>query len=314
MRGKWAAMAGVALTCMLYTGCSAAAAMPEAANTSLSMEAAEAESEIGIETEESGGIGAAAAALDAFCAQQPGSFSVYLQDLSTGESYSYGENTLYYGASTLKVPFALWLCGRADADAIDLDTGIDNVFYGQAALYAGTDLEAYTNSASIPARTAMQAMLGDSDNNATTLLAAAWPAAFDTGFTEYVEGLGFSAAGTCSVTEDGGLAGELTVTELAAAMQALYAYTESDAANALFLRACFGQPGYKALYLPAGYHVVSKYGSWDGAFHDAAIVYAPHPYLLCCMTDQGDSTVDFPPEPVAAMQTLGQMAWECLNG
>lgn len=259
-------------------------------------------------------LAGATAALDALCAQQPGSFSVFLRDLTTGESYAYGADTLYYGASTLKVPFALWLCAQADAGKIDLDSEVDNVFYGQTALYAGTALAQYANTATVPARAAMQAMLDDSDNNATTLLAAAWPATADTGFVEFVEELGFSAPDTCYVTEWDGLMGDISVTDLAAAMQALYDYTEGDAANAKFLRVCFGQTEYEGLYLPTGYRAISKYGSWDAAFHDAAIVFGPHPYLLCCMTDQGDTDIDFPPAPVAAMQELGKTVWWYLDG
>lgn len=58
---------------------------------------------------------ALAAELDEFCAAQPGSFSVYLQDLTSGQEYTYKADTLYYPASTLKAPYALWLCQRDDA-------------------------------------------------------------------------------------------------------------------------------------------------------------------------------------------------------
>lgn len=53
--------------------------------------------------------------LDEFCAAQPGSFSLYLQNPATGESYTYNTDALYYPASLLKLPYAFWLCGQADA-------------------------------------------------------------------------------------------------------------------------------------------------------------------------------------------------------
>ena len=49
--------------------------------------------------------------LDEFCAAQPGSFSLYLQNPATGESYTYNTDALYYPASLLKLPYAFWLCG-----------------------------------------------------------------------------------------------------------------------------------------------------------------------------------------------------------
>ena len=87
--------------------------------------------------------------LDAFCAVQPGSFSVYLQDLTSGEEYTYQADTLYYPASTLKAPYALWLCQRDDAGEIDLDAELPNQFQGSM---AGTALESFNDSATVPAR------------------------------------------------------------------------------------------------------------------------------------------------------------------
>ena len=65
--------------------------------------------------------------------------------------------------------------------------------------------------------------------------------------------------------------------------------------------------------LPDGVPAAKKYGSWDYAYHDVAIVYAKHPYWIVCMTDQGDENVDFPEEPTQAMQTLGQLVYEYWN-
>ena len=62
-----------------------------------------------------------------------------------------------------------------------------------------------------------------------------------------------------------------------------------------------------------GSAAAKKYGSWDYAYHDTAIVYAAHPYILVCMTDQGDAAVDFPPAATAAMQELGKRVYEGLN-
>ena len=59
--------------------------------------------------------------LDEFCAAQPGSFSSLPANPATGESYTYNTDALYYPASLLKLPYAFWLCGQADAGTLDLE-------------------------------------------------------------------------------------------------------------------------------------------------------------------------------------------------
>ena len=64
----------------------------------------------------------AAATLDAFLDAQASTVSVWLQDLTTGDTYTYNESSGFYCASTLKAPYALWLAQRDEAGEIDLDT------------------------------------------------------------------------------------------------------------------------------------------------------------------------------------------------
>ena len=58
----------------------------------------------------------AAATLDAFLDAQPSTVSVWLQDLTTGDTYTYNESSGFYCASTLKAPYALWLAQRDEAE------------------------------------------------------------------------------------------------------------------------------------------------------------------------------------------------------
>ena len=69
-------------------------------------------------------------ALDAFCAAQAGSFSVYVKDLSSGEEYFFGTDAEYYPASILKAAYALWLCEMGEAGLVDLSGAVYN-FYGE---------------------------------------------------------------------------------------------------------------------------------------------------------------------------------------
>lgn len=248
--------------------------------------------------------------LETFCTAQEQGFSVCLIDLKSGDTYSTGEGSVYYMASLLKAPYALWLCMGADDGNLDLDTELLNTRQGGL---AGGALTAYDQSATIPAREALRAMLAFSDNDATELLAQQWPASSEMGFPIFLKALGFSQAELCSITPEDGIAGYATVTELASCMERIYRYMESDAPHAALLRECFTAAVHQALYVPQEIEAAKKYGSWDYAFHDAAIVYAENPYVLCCMTDQGDADVDFPELPTAAMQQLGRLAYQVTN-
>lgn len=253
---------------------------------------------------------ALAAELDEFCAAQPGSFSVYLQDLTSGQEYTYKADTLYYPASTLKAPYALWLCQRDDAGEIDLDTPLPNQFVGRM---QGTALEKYNDFSTIPARAAICAMIVNSDNNAATLLTTQWPAGEDSGFPQFLADLGFAAADTCTITPERHILGMASAADLGRAMEALFLYFDCGTDNAPFLKQCLLAADHEILYVPKGVAAAKKYGSWDYAYHDTAIVYAAHPYILVCMTDQGNAAVDFPPAATAAMQELGKRVYEGLN-
>lgn len=245
--------------------------------------------------------------LDDFCAEQPVSFSLYLQNLATGERYTYNEDALYYPASLLKAPYALWLCQRADAGEIDLSVELRNTRKGKL---ADTALSAYNNADTIPVMAAIHAMVVYSDNKALTILTGKWSAGEGSGFSEYLQTeLGFSAADTCSITPKSGILGMASAADFGAVMQALYDYFETKTAVSAFLQSCFLAAGHDMIYVPDTVLAAKKYGSWDYAYHDAVIVYARVPYLIVCMTDQGSADVDFPPETTAAMQTLGEMVY-----
>ena len=231
-------------------------------------------------------------------------------DLSTGEEYSYGASAQYYPASLLKAPYALWLCNLAEEGLLDLDGELYNLYAGQL---ADTTLAEYDYAETIPIWSALHAMIADSDNLAMRMLAAVWPGVQDTGFQSFLGELEFELPGSCSISMEEGIAGVMTVTDAGRAMAALYDYFETGTDTALRLRQCFLDAGHTALYIPDGVEAAKKYGSWDDAFHDLAIVYAARPYILCCMTDQGDTDVDFPTEPVEAMQQLGRLVYEQLN-
>lgn len=247
--------------------------------------------------------GAERAALDELCAGMPGSFSLILLDLESGDEYAYRPDTPYTAASLVKAPYALWLCQRADAGEIDLAQPIP---YPAECWQGGGLLAGYAGQQTIDPALLMTAMLAQSSNEAARALAACWLT--DEAFHAFLrEELGFSNPESCRI--DPRIRGSVTARDLQNTFEALNAYFASGAAHAEALRGMLLAAEHEILWIPEGTPAAKKYGSWDGAFHDAAIVYAPHPYLAIALSDWGDRTIDRPAAAMERMRQAGKLAW-----
>lgn len=247
--------------------------------------------------------GAERAALDELCAGMPGSFSLILLDLESGDEYAYRLDTPYTAASLVKAPYAIWLCQRADAGEIDLAQPIP---YPAECWQSSGMLAGYAGQQTIDPALLMTAMLAQSSNEAARALAACWPT--DEAFHTFLrEELGFSNPESCRI--DPRIRGSVTARDLQNTFEALNAYFASGAAHAEALRGMLLAAEHEILWIPEGTPAAKKYGSWDGAFHDAAIVYAPHPYLAIALSDWGDRTIDRPAAAMERMRQAGQLAW-----
>lgn len=229
----------------------------------------------------------AAASLDAFLDAQPGSVSVWLRDISTGDTYTYGESAGFYCASTLKAPYALWLAQRDEAGEIDLDTSWNGS--------TGWD-RIYT-------------MISVSSNDAAHGLAGVWPGDVENGFADFLTQLGFASPEGCEVTQDG-IHGWVTARDGGLSMEALYHYFETGSENALRLQQAFLDAQHDYLWFPAS--AAKKYGSWDNAFHDMGICYSEQPYILSVFTGYGTQD-EVPAEGVEMMQQFGRLVAQVLG-
>lgn len=221
--------------------------------------------------------------LDSLLESMPGRVSVWLKDITTGQTYTYQTQTDYYCASVLKAPYALWLSQKDESGEIDLS----EMHYSKSYW----DL--------------LHNMIANSDNDATYLIANKWQADAQSGFQDFLSQLGFSNPGSCDVMPDG-IHGRMTAEDGGKTMEALYNYFETGTEDAKRLQDAFLAADHQLLWLPDT--AAKKYGSWDGALHDMAIVYTEHPYIISVFTDWGNTEVGFPAEGTARMQQIGQLA------
>lgn len=230
---------------------------------------------------------AEAAEMDALLDGMPGSISVWIQDIQSGQTYTYKPDNGFYCASTLKAPYVLWLCQRDEEGLIDLNAAVGSK--------TGWEL--------------IDPMIAHSSNGAAHDLGQMWPGNLDTGFSDFLTELGFASPEGCEVVEEG-IHGWVTGADGGRAMRALYDYFETGSVNALKLQESFLAADHDLLYCPAP--AAKKYGSWDQALHDMAIVYAERPYIISMFTDWGDAEVSFPEEGRERMQQVGQLAAEII--
>lgn len=230
---------------------------------------------------------AEAAEMDALLDSMPGSISVWIQDIDSGQTYTYKPDNGFYCASTLKAPYALWLCQRDEEGLIDLNAAVGSK--------TGWEL--------------IYPMIAHSSNGAAHDLGSMWPGSLETGFSDFLTELGFASPEGCEVVEEG-IHGWVTGADGGRAMRALYDYFETGTENALQLKDAFLAADHDLLYCPAP--AAKKYGSWDQALHDMAIVYADRPYVISMFTDWGDQEVSFPEDGRARMQQVGQLAAEII--
>ena len=155
-------------------------------------------------------------------------------------------------------------------------------------------------------------MIYASDNKATSILQRTWPVTYrnsDDDFNKFLHNtLDWEENSRGEVDRDT-TNGWLTVTDAAKTLTYLYNYFESNSLNGQRLRDSYTQAVHNYLWFPEDVEVAKKYGSWTDAFHDIAIVYADHPYLIACMTDAGE-IAHFRTDAVNYMQELGKLAYD----
>lgn len=206
-------------------------------------------------------------------------YGYFYCDLEYNAYAAYGCDTLFKTASTAKLPYAKYLYSLADGGKIDLNESI--VFEERHKTSGSGVMKNMSAGGAFSVQTLLDYTLRYSDNIAYSMLIERFGLS---GYFEYVASLGVdyttAANGYTSCT--------------AATMAALlFDVAHYNGANlSLMLNAgCNASYNYQIGAELSEYNVLQKYGAMKPgniAYHDIAVVYAPHPYILVIYT-----TVDY---------------------
>ena len=235
--------------------------------------------------------------------------SVWIQDLDTDDVFVYNPTERYYQAQIIKSPYSIWICRNADKGLIDLQNPIENHYD----LCSDSKWIAnYKDDETIDPWVCIDAMIYASDNKSTAILQRTWPVTYrnsDDDFNKFLHNILDWEENSCGEVDRDTTNGWLTVTDAAKTLTYMYNYFESNSLNGQRLKDSYTQAVHNYLWFPEDVEVAKKYGSWTDAFHDIAIVYADHPYLIACMTDAGE-IAHFRTDAVNYMQELGKLAYD----
>jgi beta-lactamase class A len=236
--------------------------------------------------------------LDSFMRQynDPG-ISIYYENLESGYRYFYNENKIYYSASIIKAPYALYLYQQS-IDMSRLHTYTENFYRPGAGVIKRMSPGSVFTGAEL-----LEYSVVRSDNIAFRMLLSAYGTE---GFTQWVADLGGETQRLRNLT-----GADMTVMDAAFFMRQIYDYIEAPGENNAKLKKDMLNATFP--YIQTQYPFAHKYGLWDEAHHDMGIVYAQSPYILIIMTNKGSSEPPLNPNNRVIFREISEKMYEINN-
>ncbi len=248
--------------------------------------------------------------------------AVYYEDIGRGYRYGWNENLSFYSASCVKAPFALSILQEASEEKAEYDLLLAEYIAQNGPVDALPDYEwkfnfdkvfTYTKDSYKPGSGVIkneeygvqytyyelfQKMLRYSDNVAFHELKDCYGTSR---LKKLAKDLGTKAMKNNVY--------QATAADLGKSMKAIYQFIESDAAYAPLMRDALKSSIHTVMigYGVSPKKIAHKYG-WDTeAYHDMAIVYDKHPYVLVVMSDMdsgGNKVNEYLQKVVALLDDL----------
>lgn len=215
------------------------------------------------------------ARLSGVCRTHDGELSVYYKDLVTGYSVEYRADEIYQTASVIKAPYVKYL----------MESGVDQTKKLKMTKKQGGSkyIDNQPLGTEFTVGELMEYAIRYSDNTAYYMLNQEF--GFK-GFNEYAESIGVSsnAMRACVLQFPKPRFGYLSARDAGLYFEDIARFIEKGSDDAKKLKTWLTSTtaaGQFTAALGETYAVAHKYGEQGSqAYHDAAIVYAPHPYVL----------------------------------
>ncbi len=217
--------------------------------------------------------------LKSVCSPYKNTLSFYYKDLENGYSIEFRADEIYQTASVIKAPYVKYL----------LESGADLTKTLTMTKKQGgsSHIDAQPIGTEFTVKELMEYAIRYSDNTAYYMLNAEFGFA---GFNDYAELLGIrsNAANNLTLVFPKPRFGYLSARDAGLYFEDIAQYIEQGDENAEMLKSWLTSTtvgGMLADALGDTYEVAHKYGEQGSqAYHDAAIVYAPQPYVLTILS------------------------------
>jgi len=224
------------------------------------------------------------------------SLAVYFKNLATGFTYIYNPDGIFFGASLSKAVHALYVYTMAERGLLDMYAVHT---FTAADFWGGTGILRFEPAGT---RLTTRELLGHSiiySCNVAFRMLVRYTANMHTSFHGFASEIGVEVNHIGNV-----IAQDISAADMGLWMYAIFNYLESDSRYGHYLmydllntaptshhyftrwQGSFGTGGeINVRLLQSDYPMARKYGWSPDAFHEAAIVYGPSPFILVVLSD-----------------------------
>lgn len=211
--------------------------------------------------------------------------SVYFMDIESGLEYVYNGERKYLIASLNKAPYAQYLYQLADEGVLNLAETIHVT--AEMIDPARENSGRLKNDASIPRDMTIEELIYEmirySDTAALRILMGRYPVE---GYRQFSNTLGLHFPEDVRQLTNA----RITALDAGVYLKALHSYMETGANGATLKEHMMGTRNIMIKSKDKTAAVARKYG-WDiSSYHDMAVVYTAHPYVLAILTDKSAGT------------------------
>ena len=207
--------------------------------------------------------------------------ALWFMDIDSGAQYMYNAGLQFSYASIMKAPYAAYLYTRAALGTCDL---AEVIVVGPESTKGYEQNTGIIRTMPLPAPFTVEQLIGyavsESDTVALKVLLKRYPAA---DFLQWAAEQGVSDAQAVNSVASG----KISAADAGILLQALYKVIQENPYGPQ-LRTHMELAANKLI--KSNYPVAHKYGWDEDAFHDIAVVFAPHPYLMVILTDKWGGT------------------------